>query len=145
MPKDPVERAQVRFFVDAASDKLLPLLFHFWFDGGSADGLLIALENIQLLLTPDAKVAVGKSFTIADAVLAPMLRRLEIIAKHNIAPTQKGEAKRVFDKYQGEDFVKLRQYFEAIKARESFQGLRDEVSPTAYRSSHDNSSSVRLS
>ena len=129
LPSDPVERAKVRFFVDAASTKFEPPLLDFMRKGGSTDALIAVLKEIQSLLPSGAQVAVGNKFTIADAALAPWLWRLELTLESNIGAFTEADRKRVLDTYEGETLHVLHEYFGAIKSRKSFkQSVQSKVS-----------------
>ena len=77
LPKDPVYRAHVRFFIDAFSTKLLPQHFALFARGEphASDTLLKAVAEIQDLLQPGAQFAVGEHFTVADAAILRFLTR----------------------------------------------------------------------
>ncbi|KAH9037331.1 hypothetical protein EDB84DRAFT_1142047 [Lactarius hengduanensis] len=61
LPKDPVERARVRFFIDAVSTKVSPPFFAFLVRSESPDVFIAAVAEIQELLPPAAQFAVGGS------------------------------------------------------------------------------------
>lgn len=127
MPADPVQRAKVRFFIDAAAIKLQAPLTEFFMKGGSADAVLAVLEDIQSLLPAGGTFAVGDHITIADIALAPILRRLEMAVKNNNSAFSAEEGKRVSDAWQDGNLVRLRKYFEGIKSRDSFSVVSSEV------------------
>ncbi|KAI9456840.1 hypothetical protein BJY52DRAFT_1187674 [Lactarius psammicola] len=115
LPKDPVERARVRFFINAASTKL---------PGSSAapDTFIAALAEIQELLPPAAQFAVGDHFTIADAAIAPFLGRWELQLRNDISNFEKGAASRVYEElFQSERFARLQKYFANISSRGELQ------------------------
>ena len=111
LPSDPIERAKVRFFIDTAAVQFYGPFFDFLTKDGSAGAILPALRNINSLLTPGARFAVGDRYTIADAALAPILWRLELAFKHCYGACTVEEGKSVLDAYEGEELSKLRRYF----------------------------------
>ena len=121
LPSDPIERAKVRFFVDATATNLQPAFLGFLRTGDGTDALIAALKEVQSLLTSGAPFAVGNKFTIADAALAPWLYRLELSLEDNIGAFTEADRKRVSDVYEGETLRVLREYFSAIKSRKSFK------------------------
>lgn len=129
LPKDPVQRAQARFFIDSVGTKFSPGWASFIMRGADdgADSVISGLEAIQALLPADKTYAVNNEFTIADAAIAPFLARFEVLAKNDIGAFKAGEGKKVYEVYQSEKFSKLRQYFETIKKRDSFKTTFDEV------------------
>lgn len=122
LPKDPVERAKVRFFIDAVGTKFSTPYFAIFFRNESGAPVLAALETIQDLLSP-AGFAVGAEPTIADFALLPFLARGEIAAKENLV----GGAVELFKGLQEPKFEKLWTWFNKLKARPSFKETFDEV------------------
>ncbi|KAI9439571.1 hypothetical protein H4582DRAFT_2097764 [Lactarius indigo] len=97
LPKDPVERARVRFFIDAVSTKVSPPLFAFFIRGESPDAFIAAVAEIQELLPPAAQFAVGDHFTIADAAIAPFIGRWELQLRNDVGKFAKGTGPRVYE------------------------------------------------
>ncbi|THH07889.1 hypothetical protein EW145_g3072 [Phellinidium pouzarii] len=128
LPKDPVLRAKARLFIDAVSTKLVPGWGGFVQRGENVDALYAGLEAIQGLLPSDATFAVGNTYTIADAAAAPFLARIEVLLKNDIGAYAKGEGKAAYEVYQSKRFSKLRNYFDSVKARDSFKTTFDELS-----------------
>ena len=126
-PKDPVQLAQARFFIEVVSSKLVPGWASFVMRGESADQLLAGFEAIQNLLPADKAFAVGDEVTIADLAIAPFLARTEVAIKNEIGKYKAGEGLKVYEIYKSDKFSKLRNYFERIKARDSFKKTFDEV------------------
>ncbi|KAJ7794539.1 hypothetical protein B0H14DRAFT_3888693 [Mycena olivaceomarginata] len=109
LPKDPVQRAKVRFFIDAPFEP-------FW----------DALEQLQALLPADKKYAVGDEFTAADIAIAPFLARMEVWLRNDIGAYKEGEGKKAAEYFfTGDRFARLVKYFEDIKARDSFKATFD--------------------
>ncbi|KAH9029351.1 hypothetical protein EDB83DRAFT_2555108 [Lactarius deliciosus] len=126
LSKDPVERARVRFFIDAVSTKVAPPFFAFILRGESPDAFIAAVAEIQELLPPAAQFAVGDHFTIADAALAPFLGRWELLLRNDVGKFEEGTGQRVYEElFQSERFVRLQKYFASISSRESFKNIID--------------------
>ncbi|KAH9051936.1 hypothetical protein EDB87DRAFT_1582050 [Lactarius vividus] len=85
-----VERARIRFFIDAVSTKVSPPFFAFYLRGESPDTFIAAVAEIQELLPPAAQFAVGDHFTIADAALAPFLGRWELLLRNDLGKFEEG-------------------------------------------------------
>lgn len=128
LPSDPIERAKVRFFVDAAATKLDSPFFNFFVFGKGTDEVIALFKEVQSLLAPGSPFAVGNKFTIADAALAPILVRLELVSEANFGQATDDDKKRVREAYEGETLRVLREYFSTIKSRESFKTLKTKVS-----------------
>ncbi|KAH8991240.1 glutathione S-transferase [Lactarius akahatsu] len=126
LPKDPVERARVRFFIDAVSTKVFPPFFAFLYRGESPDAFIAAAAEIQELLPPTAQFAVGDHFTIADAALAPFLGRSELYFRNDFGRYGEGAGPPVYEElFRSERFERLQKYFANISSRESFKNSFD--------------------
>ncbi|KAI9439570.1 hypothetical protein H4582DRAFT_1536594 [Lactarius indigo] len=122
LPKDPVERARVRFFIDAVSTKVAPPFFAFIFRGESSDAFIAAVAEIQELLPPAAQFAVGDHFTIADAAIAPFLGRWDLLLRNGLGRFGEGAGPRVHEElFQSERFARFQKYYASISSRESFK------------------------
>ncbi|KAH9054963.1 hypothetical protein EDB87DRAFT_1580108 [Lactarius vividus] len=128
LPKDSVERARIRFFIDAVSTKVSPPFFAFYLRGESPDTFIAAVAEIQELLPPAAQFAVGDHFTIADAALAPFLGRWELLLRNDLGKFEEGTGPRVHKElFQTERFARLQKYYASISSRESFKSSFDPV------------------
>ena len=128
LPKDPVERARVRFFIDAISTKLFPPANAFFYRGEAPEPFLKALEEIQDLLPADAQFAVGDHFTIADAALAPFSGRWELYLRNDVGKFAEGTGKPVYDEvFKSGRFARFQKYYLNISSRESFKNSFDSV------------------
>ncbi|KAH8978324.1 hypothetical protein EDB86DRAFT_2836904 [Lactarius hatsudake] len=118
LPKDPVERARVRFFIDAVLTRVSPATAAFFFRGESPDAFIAMVAEIQELLPLAAQFAVGGHLTIADAALAPFLARWELQLRNDVGKFAEGSAGPGVHKelFQNERFARRLQKF--------FQGLR---------------------
>ncbi|KAH9016118.1 glutathione S-transferase [Lactarius pseudohatsudake] len=104
LPKDPVERARVRFFIDAVSTRVSPATAAFFFRGESPDAFI-------------ATFAAGDHFTIADAAIAPFLARWELQLRNDVGKFAEGTGPGVHKElFQSERFARL-QYFANISSR----------------------------
>lgn len=130
LPKDPVERARVRFFIDAFSTKVFPHYSAFFFRGEAPDAFLKAVAEIQDLLPPngDAQFAVGDHFTIADAAIVPFLARWELHLQNDLGKFAEGTGPRVYEElFRSERFARLQKYYANVSGRESFKNSFDSV------------------
>ncbi len=134
LPKDPVQRAEVRFFIDAVSNKVPPNFFAFIARGESPDALVSGLEAIQSLLPEGKKFAVGDEFTIADAAIAPFLARIVTTLGNDIGVFTEGEGKKAYEViWKSPKFAKLQKYYANLTARSSFRDTWDEASHIQYK------------
>ena len=128
LPKDPVERARARFFIDAITTKLIPPSNIFFFCGNASEPFVTALAEIQDLLPLDAQFAVGDYFTIADAALAPWLGRWELYLRNDVGKYREGIFPRVYEEvFKSERFARFQKYYASISSRESFKSSFDSV------------------
>lgn len=127
LPKDPVQRAKVRFFMDAVNVKLVPAVVGVLVRGNPPEALYSAYEDMQWLLPDDATYAVGNDFTIADAAATPFLAIADLSLRNDIGKFKEGECKMIYEVLQGEKYARMNKYFDAIKARDSFKAAIDEV------------------
>ncbi|KAJ6542526.1 glutathione S-transferase [Mycena vulgaris] len=122
LPKDPVQRAQARFFIDVVSTKLIPAYIGALIRGQSFDAFWDALDALQSLLPADKSFAVGDEFTAADIAVAPFLARMELVLKNDMGAYKAGEGTKAAEYFfSGGRFARVVKYFDAIKARESFK------------------------
>ncbi|KLO10067.1 glutathione S-transferase [Schizopora paradoxa] len=127
LPKDPVQRAQVRFFIDAVSNKVPANWFAFMARGESPDALISGLETIQSLLPEGKKFAVGDEFTIADAAIAPFLTRIATTLGNDIGVYEEGQGKKVYETiWKSPKFAKLQKYYENLTERSSVRETYNE-------------------
>ena len=120
LPKDPVERARVRSFINAVSTKLLPTAGALFACG--------AATEIQELLPSTAQFAVGDHFTIADATLASFLGCWELSLRNDVGKFAEGTGPRLHQElFRSEHFARLQKYYENISSRESFKNSFDSV------------------
>ncbi|KAH9054966.1 hypothetical protein EDB87DRAFT_1780075 [Lactarius vividus] len=126
LPKDPVERARVRFFIDAVSTKVVPPFIAFLYRGEAPDKFIAGVADIQELLLPTAQFAVGDHFTIADAALAPFLGGSELHCRNDLGKFEEGAGPPVYEElFRSERFGRLQKYYANISSRESFKNSFD--------------------
>jgi len=126
LPKDPIARARVRFFIDTVSTKFNPALIALLMQGEGLDKLVKNIEDVQELLPAAGGFAVGSEYTIADAALAPFLGRLELLLKNDIGAFATGEGRKGHAQiFEGQKFARLQQYFKDITSRESWKATFD--------------------
>jgi glutathione S-transferase len=127
LPKDPVERARVRLFIDVISNKLFAPYMAFFIRGEAPDDFIAAIAEVQELLSSSG-FAVGDHFTIADAALAPFLGRWELLLRHDVGKFAEGTGPRVHAVlFQSERFSRLQKYVANISSRQSFKNSFDPV------------------
>lgn len=128
MPKDPVARAKVRFFIDAVHTKIESATIAFIARGESPESLYKAYEELQELIVKDGgKFAVGDEFTIADAAFLPLLAMAEAATAHDIGGYAKGEGPKALAVFRSPKYSKLWSYFQALKTRKAFKDTFNEV------------------
>jgi glutathione S-transferase len=126
LPKDPVQRARARFFIDAVAKVTDPYVA-FMFRGEEPDKFIAAVAEIQELIGPNG-FAVGDNFTIADAAIAPFLGRWELLLRNDVGKYVEGTGPRVHEiLFQSERFARLQKYFDNISSRQSFRNSFDPV------------------
>jgi len=136
LPKDPVEKAKARFFIETFSAVFSPAWKGVVYDGlHNPTELLPALEKIQALL-PEKGYAVGQ-WSIADAAVTPFFARLEVYLSNDLGRAQEGQAASAWKTLQTDPkFSRFRQYFADLKSRESFKETFDTVRNSLGRSIH---------
>jgi glutathione S-transferase len=133
LPKDPVQRARVRLFIDAVSNKLPGPYVAFSSGGESPDRFVEAVAELQELLSPlpDGFAVGGDRFTIADAAIAPFLGRWELLFRHDVGRFAEGMGTRVHEVlFRSERFARLQKYFAKCSSRRSFEDSFHPVRPS---------------
>ena len=117
MPEDPVQRAQVRFFLERLRNARG--------SSGGVSAMVNSLVELQGMLSPDG-LAFGEKFTIADAALAPFLHSIYMLSGQVL---EGPEAKEMYATvFKNEKFARLQKYWADISARDSWKKVVDEVS-----------------
>ncbi|KAL0957908.1 hypothetical protein HGRIS_000089 [Hohenbuehelia grisea] len=121
LPKDPVDRAKVRFFIDAISTKFAPGYIGAVLRGESFDTLFQGIEGIQSLLGK-GDFAVGNSFTNADAAALPFIARTLVALEHDLGAFPAGSGSQAFKTLQEDPkYARFRAYYQTLASRESFK------------------------
>jgi len=127
LPKDPVERAKVRFFIDAVSTKVIPAISPYVARGGPIEPVLEAYDFLQQQIQGPGKYALGDRFTLADIAIAPFLgRSLLVSLKNGIGKFDKEYGKQIWAALNEPKYDKFWQYFNNIQARSSWKDTFDE-------------------
>ena len=129
LPKDPVDRARVRFFIDAFTTKVFPLAGAlFVYGGGSPDAFVAAVAEIQELLPATAQFAVGDHFTIADAAIVPFFAFWHLYLPNDLGKFPEGTGPRLYEElFQSARFARFQKYYANMSSRESFKNSIDSV------------------
>ncbi|KAG1863107.1 hypothetical protein F4604DRAFT_1785318, partial [Suillus subluteus] len=125
LPKDPVLRAKVRFFIDASTKHVEGPLYDFLRGVGSYENVLKGIEFVQGLLEESGDFAVGDHFTIADACISPHLARLKIITETDIGQFPVGSGFKLGEELKGPRFTKFTKYVDQILERPSLNQTYD--------------------
>jgi glutathione S-transferase len=128
LPKDPVQRAKARFFIDTVSNQFVSKFFGiFNGDPELVTGLVEGAQTLEKLLA--GKFAIGDKFTAADVAIAPFLLRCELVwSFHDPAGLQKqiqGKAPRLW------------QYLQDLKTHPSVASTWDHVRTSRCRCVRD--------
>ncbi|KAG2364202.1 thioredoxin-like protein [Suillus spraguei] len=126
LPKDPVLRAKVRFFINAITRHVEGTYFDFLRGNESLDNALKAIEFIQELLEEGSDFAIGNHYTIADACISPHLARLKIVTETDMGNFPVGTGYKLGEELKGPKFAKFKKYAERILDRPSFKKIYDE-------------------
>ncbi|KAG2065437.1 glutathione S-transferase [Suillus decipiens] len=125
LPKDPVLRAQVRFFIYETT-KIEEACRAFFQGDESYDNVLKGIEFIQELLEEGRDFAVGDHYTIADACITPHLETLKIVAATDIGKFPVGMGYKLGEELKGPKFAKFMKYAQRMLDRPSFKQTYDE-------------------
>ena len=132
LPKDPVDRARVRFFIDVFSTNVHKFAHKFFVSGADAEevprAFIAAVAELQELLPQDAQFAVGDHFTIADAAFVPFFAFWEVSFRHDLGKFPVGTGPRLYHElFESERFARLQKYYANVSSRESFKNSFDAV------------------
>ncbi|KAG2340245.1 thioredoxin-like protein [Suillus weaverae] len=125
LPKDPVLRAKVRFFVDANTKHIEAPVYDFLRGRGSLENVLKGIEFIQGLLEEGRDFAVGDHYTIADACISPHLARLRIITETDIGQFPVGMGSKLGEELKGPKFTQFTKYVDRMLERSSLKQSYD--------------------
>jgi glutathione S-transferase len=85
LPKDSIQRAHVRFFIDTVTNKVSPAYIGFVFRGVAPVNFIAALAEPQELLPPSGSgFTIGDHFTIPDAAVVPLIGGWELFFRNNV-------------------------------------------------------------
>lgn len=132
LPKDPVSRAKVRFFIDATHKHLEGSLLDFIRGRESYENALKGIEFIQGLLEEGKDFAVGNHYTIADACISPHLARLKIFTETDLGRFPAGMGYKLGEELKGPKFAKFMAYVQRMLERPSLKQTHDEESLIAF-------------
>ena len=119
LPKDPVQRAKARFFIESVSGKISQTMGDILYKGASPDAFLPAIDSLH---------AIGDQYTIADVAVAPFLGRLEILFSNDLGKYPPGEGKKVDEVLRTDaKYARYREYWGNLKSRKSFEKTFDAV------------------
>lgn len=120
LPKDPVQRAKARFFIETVSPKISGTHYEILRGNKDPTAILEVVDIIQNLL-PSEGYAVGE-WSIADAAVTPFFARAEVALKNDIGKYVEGKGKSTWEILQkDEKYARFRRYFGDLKSRASFQ------------------------
>ncbi|KAG0698054.1 thioredoxin-like protein [Suillus ampliporus] len=119
LPKDPVERAKVLFFMDTV-DRHFDRPGNDWMGGRteSYDGGLLSESD---------EFAVGDRYTIADACIAPLLSRLKITYETDIGGFPVGQGIKLGEALKAPKYAKFMKYAQVMLERPSLRDTNDET------------------
>lgn len=127
LPKDPVLRAQTRFFIEVVSSKFIPAYQKFVVRGEGYEELLTAVEAIQDILPATGGYAVGEQYTIADIAITPFIARLKVAATNEVGKYPVGQGREFLQALGGQKYAKYYAYARRLLDRQSYQATFDAV------------------
>ncbi|KAH7908516.1 glutathione S-transferase C-terminal-like protein [Hygrophoropsis aurantiaca] len=125
LPKDPVARAKVRFFIETVSSKFLPPIFAWSKGQETVENVLKGVDTIQDLLSESGEFAVGNTYTIADAAIIPFIAGLKISYENDIGNYTPGEGHRLGSELQKTQYAKFMRYSQSMLERQSTKDTFD--------------------
>ncbi|KAI0703189.1 hypothetical protein C8Q76DRAFT_771546 [Earliella scabrosa] len=132
VPKDPVKRAQARFFVEGVASKFVPAWFGHISRNAPVEDLYNAIEYLQSLLPVDGGFVVGE-YSLADISLTPFLARARVSLLNELGAFPEGEGKKIWETITSTTgkYARFAKYVEDALARESFKATFNEELVTA--------------
>lgn len=127
IPKDPVLRAQARFFIEVVNSKFVPAFQKFLLRGEGYEDLLTSAEAIQNILPATGGYAVGNQYTIADIALTPFIARLKVASANEVGKFPVGQGSEFLAALSGEKYDKFHAYVGRLFDRKSHQATFDAV------------------
>ncbi|KAI0328764.1 thioredoxin-like protein [Cubamyces sp. BRFM 1775] len=123
-PEDPELCARARLFITLSHDTLHHAFRGFFFRGERIESILPSLEAFQALLAPSG-FAIGP-WSMADAVVAPMIVRFMRLATYEIGKYPMGEGKRLLKALSEPRFARFMRYYQSLWERPSVRTTWDE-------------------
>ncbi|EIW75408.1 glutathione S-transferase C-terminal-like protein [Coniophora puteana RWD-64-598 SS2] len=127
MPRDPVQRAQVRRFIDVVDTKFAPVIGAWFYQGTPWEGIIEGARALQDLLPDGAAFAVGDRPTLADIAFAPFYSILQVISDGDIYLHEAAKPRDVAEALNSSELARLRKYANGLLARPSFKAAVDQV------------------
>ncbi|KAG2138506.1 hypothetical protein DEU56DRAFT_802045 [Suillus clintonianus] len=127
LPKDPVLRAKVRFFINATTKHFENPCYAFIRGREPYENFLKGIEFIQGLLEEGNEFAVGDHYTIADACITPHLTRLKIVTEHDLGRFPVGMGYKLGEELKAPKFAKFMKYVQRMLERPSLKQTFDEI------------------
>jgi len=125
LPQDPVQRARVRFFIDAVSNKIVSQWGAFFRGTGPVEPLLAGIEQVQALLPPTG-YAVG-AYSTADIAVTPFIARLHVAVTNEIGGYPEGDGTKLLETLKLPKFARFQQYWEDLRSRLNYSATFDEA------------------
>ncbi|KAH9925612.1 thioredoxin-like protein [Epithele typhae] len=126
IPADPIARTRMRLFINEWESSGEAAFRAALMGTGPVDAILDVYARLQARLG-GSTFAVGDALTLADVAVAPFLFRNEYLMRHEIGKYPLGEGKKFIDHLEGPEFVRFREYAEAVKAHPSVKKTYDEA------------------
>ncbi|KAI9069389.1 glutathione transferase omega class [Trametes sanguinea] len=123
-PEDPELCAKARLFITLSHDTLHHAFRCFFFRGERIDTVLPSLEAFQALLAPSG-FAIGP-WSMADAVVAPMIVRFMRLSALEIGKYPLGEGKKLLKALAEPKFARFMRYYQSLWDRPSVRTTWDE-------------------
>ncbi|KAI8973123.1 hypothetical protein BD414DRAFT_425226 [Trametes punicea] len=123
-PETPELCARARLFITLSHDTLHHAFRTFFFRGERIDAVLPSLEAFQALLAPSG-FAIGP-FSMADAVVAPMIVRFMRLSAYEIGKYPLGEGKKLLKALAEPKFARFMRYYQSLWDRDSVRATWDE-------------------
>ncbi|KAG0696305.1 hypothetical protein DFH29DRAFT_1072147 [Suillus ampliporus] len=101
LPKDPIQRSDVCFFIKVATKHIEGPFYGFLRGQESYENVLKGIECIQGLLEEGKDFAVGDHYTIADACIIPHLARLKIAIETDLGKFPVGMGYKLGEELKG--------------------------------------------
>ncbi|KAJ8480951.1 hypothetical protein ONZ45_g15471 [Pleurotus djamor] len=119
--RDPVERAQARFFIQFLVTAFSQSVYGFILRKGPVDEVFKAFRQLQGFLPDEkdeGKFILGDKFSLGDAVAAGFILRANTYFGNDLGTYPEGEGRKVFGWLQNDaEFAKYRAYVRTLKKR----------------------------